>query len=291
MSNGRIRNKKVFFTQVSNEALRDNSLSLKAKGLYALIQSYVTIEDFILYKNFLMKQCKEGKDGFQSAWGELIKKGYLLQFRVRNEKGVFSYEYELLDSPEPPKAEDKPKEDEENHGESVSEPDTENPHTENPHTAEPHTEKQGDIIKTNSKNTNKKNTNSKKTKSSSSNNVDKSKNKSTKNEDEEDRYLPLYKKCSSNNVVISLEELETLFELYDGIKVLRAIEKALVSARSKTIRQGYNYIATIIDNDSKSNTTNININNEKKVGFNNFTQRERTQEEYDDLENKLLGWY
>ena len=78
---GLFRKKKVYFKQVSNSALSDNSLSLKAKGLYALIQSYITIEDFTLYKNYLLKQCKEGKDGFQSTWNELIKAGYLVQYK------------------------------------------------------------------------------------------------------------------------------------------------------------------------------------------------------------------
>ena len=118
-NNGMFRKKKVYFTQVSNTALRDNSLSLKAKGLYALIQSYVTIEDFILYKNFLLKQSKDGRDGFQTAWNELLKAGYLIQYKMKNERGIFYYEYELLDTPQPH---------------------TENPHTENPHTENPHTE-------------------------------------------------------------------------------------------------------------------------------------------------------
>jgi hypothetical protein len=48
MENGSFRKKKTYFSQVSNEALRDNTLSLKAKGLYALIQSYITIENFTL---------------------------------------------------------------------------------------------------------------------------------------------------------------------------------------------------------------------------------------------------
>lgn len=35
-NNGAFRGRKVFFAQVSNEALRDPELSLKAKGLYGL---------------------------------------------------------------------------------------------------------------------------------------------------------------------------------------------------------------------------------------------------------------
>ena len=98
MANGAFRKKKVYFSQVSNVALRDNNLSLKAKGLYALIQSYITIEDFTLYKNMLVKQSNGGNTVFKSAWDELKDKGYLLQTKKNTSKG-WIYEYELLDLP------------------------------------------------------------------------------------------------------------------------------------------------------------------------------------------------
>ena len=97
MGNGQFRQKRTYFAQVSNDALRDNELSLKAKGLYALIQSYLTIENFILYKTTLKKQCSEGEKAFENAWKELKDKGYLVQYRLQGNKGFFYYEYELLD--------------------------------------------------------------------------------------------------------------------------------------------------------------------------------------------------
>lgn len=112
--NGKFRKKKVYFTQVSNAALRDSNLTLKAKGLYSLIQSYITMENFILYKNTLLKQCKEKETSFNSAWKELKDNGYLIQYKFKNEKGVFIYEYELIDNP------------------TVENPGVENPHVENP---------------------------------------------------------------------------------------------------------------------------------------------------------------
>ncbi len=98
-SGGRFRKKRVNFSMVSNEIIRDPEVSLKAKGLYSLIQSYITIEDFIVYKRFLLSQCSEGKKAFESAWKELKDTGYLLQYRMQDEKKHFYYEYELLDSP------------------------------------------------------------------------------------------------------------------------------------------------------------------------------------------------
>ncbi|MDU4051147.1 MAG: DnaD domain protein [Clostridium perfringens] len=97
---GQFRKKKVYFTQVSNVALRDCNLSLKAKGLYALIQSYLTIEDFTLYKNTLKKHLKEGEKAFESTWKELKDAAYLIQYRLQDPKTKqFYYEYELLDEP------------------------------------------------------------------------------------------------------------------------------------------------------------------------------------------------
>ena len=74
-------------------------MSLKAKGLYSLIQSYITIEGFTLYKDTLKSACKDGRDSFDSAWKELKKQGYLKQYKMQGERGKICYEYELLDIP------------------------------------------------------------------------------------------------------------------------------------------------------------------------------------------------
>lgn len=97
MSNGKFRSKKISFAQVSTAALRDPKLSLKAKGLYSLIQAYISIPNFVLYKNFLMKQCIEKESAFGTTWKELKERGYLVQYRLQNENGTFYYEYDLLD--------------------------------------------------------------------------------------------------------------------------------------------------------------------------------------------------
>ena len=99
MNSGKFRSKKTYFTQVSNNALRNQNLSLKAKGLYALINSYITIEGFTLYKSMLIKQSKDGKSAFESTWKELKEAGYLVQYKLKDENGKFYYEYELLDEP------------------------------------------------------------------------------------------------------------------------------------------------------------------------------------------------
>lgn len=97
---GRFRKKKVNFSMVSNSIIRDKDISLKAKGLYALIQSYITMDNFTLYKSFLMSRCCEGERAFDSAWKELKETGYLKMYKIREGAKTFIYEYELLDVPD-----------------------------------------------------------------------------------------------------------------------------------------------------------------------------------------------
>lgn len=96
--NGKFRQRKTKFAPVSNSALQDDKLSLKAKGLYSLIQSYINIPNYDLRIWKLIAQCKDGKKAFYSAWKELKDTGYLKQYRIPSgEAGAFEYEYELLD--------------------------------------------------------------------------------------------------------------------------------------------------------------------------------------------------
>ena len=99
MESGKFRKKRKSFAQVSNYALMDKNLSLKAKGLYAIIEAYISIPDFVLYKDFLVKQSSDGDRSFDGGWKELKEKGYLKIYKTQSARG-FNYEYELLDEPE-----------------------------------------------------------------------------------------------------------------------------------------------------------------------------------------------
>ena len=100
---GTFRQKKVNFSQVSNTALHDDNLSLKAKGLYSLIQNMITLpnEDLKIWK--ILARCKEDDDAFDSAWKELKYAGYLKQHCISRSNGEskgFHYEYELTETSE-----------------------------------------------------------------------------------------------------------------------------------------------------------------------------------------------
>lgn len=101
IQDGFFRNK-VPFVPISQVVAKDKEISLKAKGLYLLIQSYITIPNFKLYKSYLMSVCVEGQCSFDSAWNELKEKGYLKIYKIaKSDSKGFYYEYELLDAAEP----------------------------------------------------------------------------------------------------------------------------------------------------------------------------------------------
>lgn len=95
--NGSFR-KKNGFTIAGNTLTRDKQLSLKAKGLYLLIMSYITFEDISLTKSFIFSLCTEKEKAFESIWNELKDRGYLKVYLQPSSKG-WHVEYELLDEP------------------------------------------------------------------------------------------------------------------------------------------------------------------------------------------------
>ncbi|MDO4939979.1 MAG: hypothetical protein Q4E54_08500 [Lachnospiraceae bacterium] len=95
MKDGTFRKKKGF-TAVQNSVAKDKTLSMKAKGLYLLIQAYITMPGTNWKKSDFEGMCMEGSKAFNSAWDELKKKGYL-HVHIYSGNGVFRNEYELLD--------------------------------------------------------------------------------------------------------------------------------------------------------------------------------------------------
>lgn len=83
----RLRNN---FTQVSNSALLNTKLSAKAYKLYAYMCYRIGIsESWEFNKEEILKHFKEGEIAMRSAFNELIKEGFLVRERVRNDKGFF----------------------------------------------------------------------------------------------------------------------------------------------------------------------------------------------------------
>lgn len=106
------------YTVMSNHHLRNKELSLKAKGLMSLMLSLPPTWDYSI--GGLVAICKESHTSIRSALKELEQNQYLIRYRVNNEKGYFSYEYNLYEIPFTPH--------------------TEKQHTDKAHTANAHTE-------------------------------------------------------------------------------------------------------------------------------------------------------
>ena len=98
MAEGFFRSKKGF-TVVQNEITRDAKISLKAKGLYLVIQAYISMPDKKWTKEDFRNLTKEGKKAFDSAWKELKDFGYL-KVHFMQDNGKWKTEYELLDEPD-----------------------------------------------------------------------------------------------------------------------------------------------------------------------------------------------
>lgn len=92
--------KRSNFTVVDNTFIRDNNLSLKAKGLMLLMLSLPPEWDYSIAG--LSAICQEGKTAIRNCLRELEQNYYLIRERKNNEKGYFVYEYILKEIPEVP---------------------------------------------------------------------------------------------------------------------------------------------------------------------------------------------
>ena len=97
---GRFRQKKVSFTATSNRVLFDDNLDMDTKTLHNMINYYISIPDFTLYKSHIQKQSGAGQRAFNRMWKQLKENGYLVQYKLKGDKGTFYYEYELFDEPQ-----------------------------------------------------------------------------------------------------------------------------------------------------------------------------------------------
>lgn len=99
MADGQFRNKSGY-TVVLNNVARDGRLSLAAKGIYLMIQSYITMPDVQWKKSDFEKKCVEGAKAFDSCWKELKEAGYLKVHIIPDGKN-FRVEFELMNEAVP----------------------------------------------------------------------------------------------------------------------------------------------------------------------------------------------
>lgn len=105
------------YTVMANHHLRDERLSLKAKGLLSMLLSLP--DDWEISIRGLASIVTDGVGAVQTGINELIEAGYIVRRRQHAESGAFAgFEYIIHEIP----------------------PCTENPYTANPYTGKPYTE-------------------------------------------------------------------------------------------------------------------------------------------------------
>ena len=119
------------YTVMSNHHLRNEKLSLKAKGLLSMMLSLP--DDWNYTTRGLAKICKEGVDAISGALRELESAGYIVRHQMRDRQGRISdTEYVIYEQPQPKQPE-------------TPQPDTAAPDTENPYLDKPDTEKPAEL--------------------------------------------------------------------------------------------------------------------------------------------------
>ena len=90
----------VGYTVLPNGILRDTGLSLKTKGLFAIILSLPETWDYSVAGLATVAGC--GRDAIRSALGEMEQAGYLTRTRSHGEDGKFAgVIYDIRDVAEP----------------------------------------------------------------------------------------------------------------------------------------------------------------------------------------------
>ena len=92
------RHKTENYSVISNHCHRNQSLSAKAKGIFAYIMTLP--DDWKLYQTELATHFSDGKDSIRAGIQELIKAGYMTQTRVQDESGKMAgWEYDVMEYP------------------------------------------------------------------------------------------------------------------------------------------------------------------------------------------------
>lgn len=117
------------YTVMSNHHLRNEKLSLKAKGLLSMMLSLP--EDWNYSTRGLATICKEGVDAIGGALRELETAGYIVRHQLRDKNGRISdTEYVIYEQPQHRQPETTQP--------YTAAPDTENPYLVNPYLVQPY---------------------------------------------------------------------------------------------------------------------------------------------------------
>lgn len=81
------------YTIVNNDVLKDKTLSMQAKGLYAYLRS--NSKDWKLYKTEVYNHFTNGRDAINKAWKELVDQGWIVSKRIKTEGKMDGWHHEV----------------------------------------------------------------------------------------------------------------------------------------------------------------------------------------------------
>lgn len=86
------------YAAIPNAAMRDETISIKARGLLALMMTYS--DDWVFHFSHLQKVACIGRDALRGLFSELERAGYIVRERIRGESGQLrGTEWVILDLP------------------------------------------------------------------------------------------------------------------------------------------------------------------------------------------------
>ena len=94
---GRIKNIDSGWAQVPNSILNDKNITMKAKGVFAYMQSKPSTWNFSAER--IAEETLEGEKAMRTALKELEKAKYLFRRKYKNEGGTWEWEYILFATP------------------------------------------------------------------------------------------------------------------------------------------------------------------------------------------------
>ena len=89
--------KNTDYTTISNKIFKNKEISLKAKGMLAMLLSFS--DQWELTIRGLEAILKEGRDAIRSTLNELIKFGYIERIKIREKGKIVGYQYTVYEIP------------------------------------------------------------------------------------------------------------------------------------------------------------------------------------------------
>jgi len=85
------------YSVIDNEYLRRGNMSLRAMGLLTYLLHLP--DDWVIHKSEVQSHFPEGRGAFNTAFDELVDKGYIIHTTGRDDKGHFKHYYDVYEIP------------------------------------------------------------------------------------------------------------------------------------------------------------------------------------------------